>query len=61
MEIDDTIVISEEVGGDATYEDCMATVENLMNKTDAQLNEWYVMLRGIVEDCVKGKEMPNEE
>lgn len=61
LEIDDTIVISEEVGVDATYEDCMATVENLMSKTESQMNEWYVMLRGIVEDCVKGKEMPNEE
>lgn len=53
MEIDDTIVISEEVGKDATYEDCMETVTMLMDKTDAQLNEWYTELRNIVEDCAK--------
>jgi hypothetical protein len=53
MEIDDAIAISEEVGEDATYEDCMEMVTRLMDKTDAQLNEWYTELRNIVEDCAK--------
>lgn len=55
MGIDDTIVISEEVGENATYEDCMATVEVLMGKTDAQLNEWFEELCNIVEDYVRNE------
>ena len=55
MGIDDTIVISEELGVDATYEDCMAAVERLEDKTDEQLTAWYEELCNIVEDYVRNE------
>ena len=58
--IDDTITISKEVGKSATFEDCMKAVETLMDKTDAQLNEWYEELCGIIEDYVNTTELEAE-
>lgn len=52
-DIDDAIVISEELGADASFEDCMAAVGRLQNATDEELTKMYETLCNIVEDAVK--------
>ena len=53
LDVDDSVVISEEVGKDATFEDCMKTVERLMDATDKELARMYEELCNIVEDYVR--------
>ena len=51
-DIDDSITISEDLGKDATFEDCMKAVERLMDATDNELNIMYERLKNIVRDYV---------
>lgn len=51
-ELDDTIVLSECVGANASYEDCMKAVEILMEMTDRELTGMYERLCDIVHDYV---------
>ena len=51
-DIDDCVVISEELGKDATFEDCMKAVERLIDATDEELSRMYDVLKTIVKDYV---------
>ena len=55
--VDESFQLSEELGADATYEDCMAAVERLENATDKETSRMFEVLCNIVEDAVKNEHL----